>query len=123
MVSAKTRFRFVFAVALLAAGCGAKSINQVLADPGKYRNQSVTVHGTVDESASVLGKGAYRISDAGQSLWVVTSGGAPRKGARVNVTGHLQEGYDLSGLGNIIKIPGAAQSGLVLVESSHKAKD
>jgi membrane protein implicated in regulation of membrane protease activity len=113
----------LFLLSFLMVGCGAKSINQVLADPAKYRNQSVTVHGTVDESASVMGKGAYRISDEGQSLWVVTSGGAPRKGARVNVTGHLQEGYDLSGLGSIIKIPGAIQSGLVLVESSHKAKD
>ena len=110
-------------VSAMVVGCGAKSINQVLADPAKYRNQTVTVHGTVDESASVIGRGAYRISDGGQNLWVVTSGGAPRKGARVNVTGHLQEGYDLSGLGNIIKIPGAIQSGLVLVESSHQAKD
>ena len=113
----------LLAVSGAAIACGAHSINQLLADPAKYRNQSVTVHGTVDESASVLGRGAYRIADEGQSLWVVTTGGAPRKGARVNVTGHLQEGYDLSGLGNIIKLPGAVQSGLVLVEESHKAKD
>jgi hypothetical protein len=114
---------FAFGVALLTAGCGAKSINQVLADPGKYRNQTITVHGTVDESASVLGRGAYRISDSGQGLWVVTSGGAPRKGARVNVTGRLQEGYDLSGFGSVLKLPGSIQSGLVLVESSHKGRD
>ena len=114
---------FAFGVALLTVGCGAKSINQVLADPGKYRNQTITVHGTVDESASVLGRGAYRISDAGQGLWVVTSGGAPRKGARVNVTGRLQEGYDISGLGSVLKLPGSLQSGLVLVESSHKGRD
>jgi len=113
----------VFMLSVVAVGCGAKSINQVLADPAKYRNQSVTVHGTVDESASVLGRGAYRISDGGQSLWIVTNGGAPRKGARVNVTGHLQEGYDVSGLGGVIKLPGALQNGLVLVESSHKAHD
>lgn len=110
-------------LSMVAGACGAKSINQVLADPAKYRNQSVTVHGTVDESASVLGRGAYRISDSGQSLWVVTSGGAPRKGARVNVTGRLEQGYDLSGLGSVLKIPGSVQSGLVLVESSHKAKE
>ena len=114
---------FAFGVALLTVGCGAKSINQVLADPGKYRNQTITVHGTVDESASVLGRGAYRISDGGQGLWVVTSGGAPRKGARVNVTGRLQEGYDLSGFGSVLKLPGSLQSGLVLVESSHKGRD
>lgn len=123
MVNRQCGIVLLFMLSLVALGCGAKSINQVLADPAKYRNQSVTVHGTVDESASVLGRGAYRISDAGQSLWVVTNGGAPRKGARVNVTGHLQEGYDLSGLGNIIKLPGAVQSGLVLIEESHKAKD
>jgi hypothetical protein len=123
MVNRQCGIVLLFMLSLVAVGCGAKSINQVLADPAKYRNQSVTVHGTVDESASVLGRGAYRISDAGQSLWVVTNGGAPRKGARVNVTGHLQEGYDLSGLGNIIKLPGAVQSGLVLIEESHKAKD
>ena len=114
---------FAFGVALLTVGCGAKSINQVLADPGKYRNQTITVHGTVDESASVLGRGAYRISDGGQGLWVVTSAGAPRKGARVDVTGRLQEGYDLSGFGSVLKLPGSLQSGLVLVESSHKARD
>lgn len=124
MVNRTSGIALIFAFALLLAGCGAKSINQVLADPAKYRNQSVTVHGTVDESASVLGRGAYRISDEGKSLWVVTNGGAPpRKGARVNVTGRLQEGYDLSGFGNVIKLPGALQSGLVLVESSHAAKD
>lgn len=123
MVNRKRGLAVVFVFTLLAGGCGAKSINQVLADPAKYRNQSVTVHGTVDESASLLGRGAYRISDSGQSLWVVTGGGAPRKGARVNVTGHLQEGYDLSGFGSVLKLPGSLQSGVVLVESSHKAKD
>ncbi len=106
---------------VLAAGCGARSINQLLADPAKYRNQSVTVHGTVDQSASVMGQGAYRITDGDQGLWVVTTSGAPRKGARVKVTGRLQDGYDLSAFGKAIKLPGALQSGLVLIESSHKA--
>ena len=82
-------------LALMTAGCGAKTINQLRADPAKYRNQSVTVNGTVDQSASVGGRGAYRIVDGDQDLWVVTSSGAPRKGARVSVTGRLQDGYDL----------------------------
>jgi hypothetical protein len=111
----------VFGLTLLAAGCGARSVNQVLADPAKYRNESVTVRGTVDQSASLMGKGAYRITDGDQGLWVVTSGGAPRKGARVDVTGRLQDGYDLSAFGSVIKLPRTIQSGLVLVESSHKA--
>jgi hypothetical protein len=119
MLSRHTRIALVLVLVFLTAGCGAKSINQVLADPAKYRNQTVTVHGTVDDSVSVLGRGAYRIADGDQSLWVVTNTGAPRKGARVDVTGRVQEGYDLS----FIKLPGSLQSGVVLVESSHKARD
>jgi hypothetical protein len=106
----------------LAAGCAAKSINQVLADPARYRNDTITVHGTVAESASVVGRGAYKITDGDQGLWVITNSGAPRKGARVNVTGRVQEGYDLGALGSVLKLPGSLQSGVVLIESSHKAR-
>ena len=123
MANRRWALGLVFVVATATAGCAARSINQVLADPGRYRNETITVHGTVAESASVLGRGAYRITDGDQGLWVVTNGGAPRKGARVNVTGRLQEGYDLSGLGGVLKLPGSLQSGLVLIESSHKARD
>ena len=112
----------VVLLALSMAGC-VTTINQVLADPGKYRNKTITVGGTVDQSASVLGKGGYRITDDGQSLWVVTTGGAPRKGARVEVKGRLQDGYDLGGLGRILKLPETLQNGLVLIEESHKARD
>jgi uncharacterized SAM-binding protein YcdF (DUF218 family) len=112
----------VVLLALAMAGC-VTTINQVLADPGKYRNKTITVGGTVDQSASVLGKGGYRITDDGQSLWVVTAGGAPRKGARVEVKGRLQDGYDLGGLGRILKLPETLQNGLVLIEESHKARD
>jgi len=113
----------VFALALIATGCGGTTINQVLADPTKYRNDSVTVQGTVAESVSMLGRGAYRITDGDQGLWVVTNSGAPRKGARVSVTGRVQEGYDLSAFGSVLKLPGSLQSGVVLVESSHKARE
>jgi len=113
----------VFVLAIAAAGCGAVTINKVLADPGRYRNDQVTVPGTVTESVSILGKGAYRLSDGDQSLWVITTEGAPRKGARVSVTGRVQEGYDLGFLGNVVKLPGSVQSGVVLIESSHKARD
>jgi hypothetical protein len=111
------------ALVVMAAACGSKTINQVLADPARYRNDTITVRGTVAETASVLGRGAYRIADGDQGLWVVTTGGAPRKGARVEVTGRLQDGYDLGSLAGVLKLPGSLQSGLVLIESSHKARD
>jgi hypothetical protein len=113
----------LLAISCATIACGAHSINQLLADPAKYRNQSVTVRGTVDQSVSVAGRGAYRLTDGDQGLWVVTTTGAPRRGARVDVTGKLQDGFDLSAFGNAIQLPGALRSGLVLVEESHKAKD
>lgn len=112
----------LIALACVTTACGARSINQLIADPAKYRNKSVTVRGTVAESASIAGRGAYRITDGDQGLWVVTTAGAPRRGARVDVTGRLEDGYDLGAFGNLIKLPGSLQSGLVLVESSHKAR-
>jgi hypothetical protein len=114
---------FLLAISGATIACGAHSINQLLADPAKYRNQSVTVRGTVDQSVSVAGRGAYRLTDGDQGLWVVTTTGAPRRGARVDVTGKLQDGFDLSAFGNVIQLPGALRNGLVLVEESHKAKD
>jgi hypothetical protein len=118
------RARWVPAVfaAIVLAGCGATSISDVLADPAKYRDTTITVRGTVAESASIMGRGAYRIVDGDQGLWVVTTSGAPRTGAEVNVTGRLQEGYDLSAFGNLLKLPPSLQTGLVLVSSSHEAR-
>jgi hypothetical protein len=116
------RIGLLLALVVVAAGCGT-SINSILTNPARYRNESVTVSGTVDQSVSVAGRGAYRITDGDQGLWVVTTTGAPRKGARVRVTGRVQDGFDLSAFGNVLRLPGSAQSGLVLVESSHSARD
>ena len=113
----------LLAAACATGACGGITINKLLADPAKYRNQSVTVRGTVDESASIAGRGAYRLTDGDQGLWVVTTSGAPRRGARVNVTGKLQDGYDLSAFGNLIRLPNTLRSGLVLIEESHRAQD
>jgi hypothetical protein len=122
MTSAR-RLGVAAVVACAALACGRITINQLLADPAKYRNQTVSVQGTVAESASIVGRGAYRLTDGDQGLWVVTTNGAPRRGARVTVTGRLQEGYDLSGLGGLLRLPGGLQNGLVLVESDRKARD
>ena len=119
---APLRCALVVVAAALLAGCGARSINDVLANPSQYTNREITVRGTVAESASLLGRGAFRIVDGDQGLWVVTTSGAPRTGARVNVTGRLQDGYDLSGFGRVLKLPESLQSGLVLVASSFDAR-
>ena len=101
------------------SGCGATTINHVLADPSRYADKEVTVGGRVVKSASVLGRGAYQIDDGSGTLWVVTKRGAPREGAKVSVTGRVR---DVVNLGELIPLPPEVGSGLVLVETEHKAR-
>ena len=103
---------------LALTGCATKSINDVLADPSRYANKEVTVKGEVTQSVSVLGHGSYKIEDGSGSLWVVSTKGVPRKGARVQVTGKIR---DVADLGSVLKLPDIVGSGLVMTESSHKA--
>ena len=72
---------------------------------------------------SFADRGVYRINDDTGQLWVMSTGGVPRKGARVTVKGRIQEGFNLGSLGDRIKLPAGVGSGLVMVESSHKAKN
>ena len=116
-----TALASIIALALITVACGTVTIRQVLADPAKFRDHDVTVRGNVTEAASILGKGAYQLTDDGQSIWVVTSSGTPRKGSRVDVTGRVREGFDLGGLG--LKLPNVLGGGVVLVETSHQVRD
>lgn len=110
------------ASALVSAACASKTINQVLADPSRYRDREVQLSGSVVDSYSLANRGAYRIDDDTGQLWVVSDGGTPRKGARITVKGTIREGFNLGSLGDQIKLPGVGV-GLVLMESSHKARE
>jgi hypothetical protein len=110
-------------IAMLAgsAAC-ATTINQVLADPSKYKDHEVTISGDVTESFSALNRGVYRVHDKTGDLWVVSEHGVPRKGARVSVKGTIRDGFNLGSFGNVLgNLPAGVGSGLVLVEASHKA--
>ena len=105
--------------ALAMAGCEQKTINDIRAEPSRYANKEVTIVGTVTKSYSILGKGAYEIEDGTGKLWVVSEKGVPREGARVGVKGKIRDAYNL---GSFIKLPEPVSSGLVMIESSHKAR-
>ncbi len=105
-------------LALLLVACRT-TINQILAEPGRFAGQEVTVGGQVVKSASVLGRGAYQIDDGTGTLWVVTKRGAPRQGARVAVKGRVR---DVVNLGEIVPLPPEVGSGLVLIETEHRAQ-
>jgi hypothetical protein len=107
-------------MSLLLAACEQKTINQILAEPHRYANRDVGVMGTVVQSYSVLGRGAYQIEDGTGKLWVISDKGVPRKGARVGVKGKIKDGFDLGGL---IKLPAGIGTGLVMIQSDVRSKD
>jgi hypothetical protein len=107
-------------VIVLSLACGAKTINHIMADPSRYADKEVKVEGTVTESYSVIGKGAYQLDDGTGKLWVVSTKGVPRKGAKVSTKGKVKDGFNI---GSVVRLPKELDSGLVMIESSHKAKD
>lgn len=118
----KLQVKFLLTVAagvLALTACGPKTINHVLADPSRYANKDVKLEGRVVESYSVAGRGAYRLEDETGRLWIVSQRGVPRQGARVEVKGKVREGFNL---GSVVQLPKDLSTGLVLIESSHKAK-
>lgn len=112
----------VTAGALISGACASRSINQVLADPGRYRDKEVKLSGSVVDSYSFVGNGAYQIEDKTGKLWVVSNRGVSRKGAQVSVKGTVREGFSLGSIGDKLKLPPAVSAGIVLMETSHEAK-
>jgi len=104
---------------LVLVGCEYKTINQIMAEPQRYANRDVGIAGNVVRSFSVLGAGAYQVDDGTGKMWVVAKNNVPREGARVGVKGKIQDGFNLGGL---VKLPEVVRSGMVMIESSHRAK-
>ena len=111
----------VLLIAAISSAACATTINKVLADPSRYRDRDVKLSGSVVDSYSVLGNGAYQLDDTTGRLWIVSNAGVPRQGARVSVTGRVREGFSLGSVGDRLKLPPAVSAGLVLLESSHEA--
>jgi hypothetical protein len=105
---------------LVSTACASTSVNRILSDPSRYRDREVRVSGSVVDSYSFANRGAYSIDDKSGLLWVVSDKGLPRKGARVTVQGTIREGFNVGSLGDRINLP-PGLSGLVMMESSHKA--
>jgi hypothetical protein len=112
----------VLAAGVLTSACAARTVNQILADPSHYRDRDVRLSGSVVDSYSFSNRGVYRIGDETGDLWVVSDRGVPRKGARVTVKGTIREGFNLGSLLDRVNLPPGVGSGLVLIESSHKAE-
>lgn len=122
MIARKTKWLSAMGLAaamFVLVGCEHKTINQILAEPARYANRDVGITGNVIRSFSVLGAGAYQVDDGTGKMWVVAKSNVPREGARVGVKGKIQDGFNLGGL---VKLPEVVRSGMVMIESDHRAR-
>ena len=119
----RTSVLLVLGVLVVSSACGATRVNHILADPARYANREVRIAGAVVDSYSVANRGVYLLQDDTERLWIVSTRGVPRLGARVSVKGVVRDGFNLGQLGSRLNLPPGVRHGLVLVESSHKAQD
>lgn len=102
MLTLHTRIVSVLSLTLgvfLLAGCPPRvSIEKINRDPGRYAGREVTVAGKVVDSYGVMGRGAFEIDDGTGALWVLAGHyGVPEAGAKLAVTGNIEQGFTLVG--------------------------
>lgn len=93
----RTRLAVLAVAATLGASCalGTRTIADIQHDPGRYYDRSVSIEGTVTSSfgGPFVPVQFYRVDDGTGEITVVANDarGVPRKGAHVEVKGHVQE--------------------------------
>lgn len=84
-------------VFLLACPTRAK-IADINRDPGKYQGKEISVAGKVSDAFGALGTGVFQVDDGTGRLWVFSQNyGVPGSGAKVAVTGRLEQGFSFGG--------------------------
>jgi hypothetical protein len=86
-------------VSLFLIGCPTQTtIAEINRDPARYTNKEVTITGTVSDSMGALGRGAFQVDDGTGRMWVLSENyGVPSNGAKVSVTGRIQQGISFGG--------------------------
>jgi hypothetical protein len=99
-----TKMRSTVSVLLLILtifllGCPPRAtVAEINRDPGKYQGKEITVAGTVSDAFGALGSGVFQIDDGTGRLWVFSQTyGIPGSGAKVSVTGRLQQCFSFGG--------------------------
>jgi len=87
------------AAIILLAGCPPReSIARINRDPGRYMGKEITIAGRVVDSYGAMGRGAFLLDDRTGSMWVLAGHyGVPGSGAKVAVTGYIEQGFTMGG--------------------------
>jgi hypothetical protein len=80
-------------------GCPTRAkIADINRDPGKYQGKEISVAGKVSDAFGALGTGVFQVDDGTGRLWVFSQNyGVPGSGAKVAVTGRLEQGFSFGG--------------------------
>ena len=74
------------------------TIADINRDPGKYQGKEISVAGKVSDAFGALGTGVFQVDDGTGRLWVFSQNyGVPGSGAKVAVTGRLEQGFSFGG--------------------------
>ena len=91
----------------LIQGCVATKIATIQQNIDLYKDQQISIRGTVTETLTVPGVkiGVYQIKDSSGQIWVVSSGQIPKRGETVQVKGTVSTGIEVLGkkVGTVIK--------------------
>lgn len=89
----------VAATLLCLAGCPPSvTIADINKDPGKYAGKEVSIKGTTSNSFGAMGKGVFQLDDGTGNIWVFSQNfGVPSGGAKVEVTGRVEQGFSFGG--------------------------
>ena len=102
MTRKPTRVLWVLLVsvgALLLAGCPPReSIAKINQDPGRFAGKEISIAGQVTGSFGALGSGVFQLDDGTGTMWVFSAKfGVPGNGAKVAVTGRIEQGFAFAG--------------------------
>ncbi len=84
---------------LCLTGCPQRTtIADINRDPGRFAGKEVSIAGRVSDSFGALGSGVFEVDDGTGRMWVFSqSYGVPNNGAKVAVTGHVEQGFSFGG--------------------------
>lgn len=84
---------------LLLVGCpNHASIADITRDPAHYAGKEITINGQASEAFGGFGNGFFQMDDGTGRIWVLSGNyGLPASGARVSVTGQVQQGISIGG--------------------------
>jgi len=99
-ISARAVFLLVLGLAgVLLAGCPQhQSIAKINEDPARFAGKEISIAGQVTDSFGAMGTGVFQLDDGTGTMWVFSKGyGVPGSGAKVAVTGVIQQGFAFGG--------------------------